>query len=624
MQRMSLFPVLTLVALCLVSSALSLDVSNLPPAIQARQYVRSISEAIAGGEHEKVVALCEELLANPDIDFDPDFRFYYARSLLAVGRREDSVAEMEEFLNAPDIDEELIDEGLAILERAQMGDVLARAKELLAPAMKTLETGLPGLDYAQLPSIDSEFREAVALLKAAVKDETLAPADMHEAHLLLVACCSGGPLEDRGEAVRLLRAAAESGSPGAQFMLGEAYDKGLLSIGQDAAEATQWYMLADQNCFAPAQIRLVELGLRKSGWMGISMDPEDDGNSIEYGYSENGVFLTDVLPDGPGGKAGIKVWDLLVSYNNIPIKNMAHLRSMTFGTRPGSSVPVAVIRGKDRRRLVLTANIEASPGDVESLWRAHNWNKKENDPAVLEAFIAAKGGSRQRVRERGEALFKARQYAEAFTFFSLGAELNDAESQSRLGDCYNNGNGVTQNLEQAVVWYRKAADQGNAKAQDSLGDCYFDGHGVAQNHEQAVAWYRKAADQGNANSQNKLGGCYYNGNGIAQNREQAVAWYRKAADQGNAQAQDNLGVCYQYGHGVAKNSQQAVAWYRKASEQGHARATAELGVMYFNSEGVVHDCDEALRLLKLAEILGYKGLNLQSNISIVLEHIRNR
>ena len=38
-----------------------------------------------------------------------------------------------------------------------------------------------------------------------------------------------------------------------------------------------------------------------------------------------------------------------------------------------------------------------------------------------------------------------------------------------LGHCYRSGNGVTQDLAEAVRWYQKAADQGDADAQFALG-----------------------------------------------------------------------------------------------------------------------------------------------------------
>ena len=50
--------------------------------------------------------------------------------------------------------------------------------------------------------------------------------------------------------------------------------------------------------------------------------------------------------------------------------------------------------------------------------------------------------------------------------------------------------------ESALKWFRKAALQKNAIAQNSIGEYYEKGLGVEQDLEQAKTWYRKAADQG--------------------------------------------------------------------------------------------------------------------------------
>ena len=65
-----------------------------------------------------------------------------------------------------------------------------------------------------------------------------------------------------------------------------------------------------------------------------------------------------------------------------------------------------------------------------------------------------------------------------------------------LGWMYANGEGVEQDKEEAVKWYRKAAEQGNADAQNTLGVMYDKGEGVEQDKEEAVKWFRKAAEQG--------------------------------------------------------------------------------------------------------------------------------
>lgn len=50
----------------------------------------------------------------------------------------------------------------------------------------------------------------------------------------------------------------------------------------------------------------------------------------------------------------------------------------------------------------------------------------------------------------------------------------------------------------------KAAEQGDADAQNNLGHCYQYGNGVEEDKEEAVRWYKKAAEQGDADAQNNL------------------------------------------------------------------------------------------------------------------------
>ena len=70
----------------------------------------------------------------------------------------------------------------------------------------------------------------------------------------------------------------------------------------------------------------------------------------------------------------------------------------------------------------------------------------------------------------------------------------------------------TQDIEQL----RKDAEQGNASAQYSLGVMYNNGEGVPQDHQEAVIWWRKAAEQGNVKAQYSLGVSYDTGEGVPQ------------------------------------------------------------------------------------------------------------
>ena len=147
------------------------------------------------------------------------------------------------------------------------------------------------------------------------------------------------------------------------------------------------------------------------------------------------------------------------------------------------------------------------------------------------------------------------------------AETEDAEAQFALGNAYCTGDGVEQDFEAAVEWFRKAAEQGLAEAQFNLWVCYS-GKGAAKNLEEAAKWLRKAAEQGLAKAQLVLGAqCK-----IEENLEEAAKWYRKAAEQGDAKAQFFFGTCYYNGEGVEEDYEEAVEWFRKAAKQGDAEA----------------------------------------------------
>ena len=189
---------------------------------------------------------------------------------------------------------------------------------------------------------------------------------------------------------------------------------------------------------------------------------------------------------------------------------------------------------------------------------------------------------------------------QAAEWYCKAAEQGNADAQFKLGLCYENGVGVPQDNQLAAKWYCKAAGQGKIDAKDkarvccyNLGLCYKKGEGVPQDDRKAAGWFLKAAEQGHADAQNELGNCYYNGKGLKRNYQEAVKWYRKAAEQGVATAQFSLGNFYYNGKSLTRNYEEAVKWYLKAAEQGVAAAQFSLGSCYDNGTGVPQNYEEA-------------------------------
>ena len=60
---------------------------------------------------------------------------------------------------------------------------------------------------------------------------------------------------------------------------------------------------------------------------------------------------------------------------------------------------------------------------------------------------------------------------------------------------YSNGDGVPQDYQEVLKWYRLSAEQGVASAQFNLGVMYANGEGVTQDYVQAHKWFNLAASR---------------------------------------------------------------------------------------------------------------------------------
>ena len=67
-------------------------------------------------------------------------------------------------------------------------------------------------------------------------------------------------------------------------------------------------------------------------------------------------------------------------------------------------------------------------------------------------------------------------------FSIIGCDIRDPEAQFLEGKKYANGDGVLEDKEEALKWFRLAAEQGHAEAQLSVGFRYVFGRGVAKDY----------------------------------------------------------------------------------------------------------------------------------------------
>ncbi len=114
--------------------------------------------------------------------------------------------------------------------------------------------------------------------------------------------------------------------------------------------------------------QLVEKGVVTRGWLGITMNPDNPEISRTLGHDGTGALVVEVDPSGPSAKAGVRKGDLIISYDNIPVKDNEHLQYLVAETAPGRSVPLVVFRSGER--VNLSIEIEPQPTDLYSRARA--------------------------------------------------------------------------------------------------------------------------------------------------------------------------------------------------------------------------------------------------------------
>lgn len=188
---------------------------------------------------------------------------------------------------------------------------------------------------------------------------------------------------------------------------------------------------------------------------------------------------------------------------------------------------------------------------------------------------------------------------EALRLYKMAVEdpniINDYKSsaQFQIGRLYQEGDGIKQDFNKALYWYKQSAQNGSVDAQFCLGECYRLGLGTSQDYKEALKWYKKAAEQDYILAIINIGVCLQYGQGCEKNLEQAVQYYKKAADLGDAIAQYNLGLCYQIGEGVDQNNKMAFYYINQSANGGDETAMLALGDMYANGIGCELDKDKA-------------------------------
>jgi len=99
------------------------------------------------------------------------------------------------------------------------------------------------------------------------------------------------------------------------------------------------------------------------GRIGVSVVPIPREALEDFGLKERkGALVAEVPSSGAAAKAGIEPGDVIVQYNGRPVSNSDELVKMVVATKPGTTVPVKVLRNKQEK----TVNVTVEELDLEA------------------------------------------------------------------------------------------------------------------------------------------------------------------------------------------------------------------------------------------------------------------
>jgi len=105
------------------------------------------------------------------------------------------------------------------------------------------------------------------------------------------------------------------------------------------------------------------------GRIGVSVQPIPREAVDEFGLKDRkGALVTTVSPNSAASKAGLEPGDVVIAFNGQPVATRDELVRMVVNTRPGSTVPIRVMRDRQER----TLNITVEELDLEAETVASN------------------------------------------------------------------------------------------------------------------------------------------------------------------------------------------------------------------------------------------------------------
>lgn len=258
---------------------------------------------------------------------------------------------------------------------------------------------------------------------------------------------------NESEGIDELMRGAESGNPGMQYDLGNAYYNGM-GISADHEKAVYWYKKAAEQGYAPAQYNLA---CCFASGTGTNKDME---KAAEL-YSE------------AAEKGELDA-----------MNNLAALYFRGYGVpkdlrRAAELWREAAENGLPRAQYNCGECYFNGYGVQRNFTEAAAWYRKAAELSDPDAQYSLGWCCLNGVGT-------AKDYSKAKRFFELSAQKMNINAQKMLGYCYINGQGAEKNYAKAADWFGKAAARGDREAAKMYVNCWkYGGHFLIKNEEKA-------------------------------------------------------------------------------------------------------------------------------------------
>jgi serine protease Do len=116
------------------------------------------------------------------------------------------------------------------------------------------------------------------------------------------------------------------------------------------------------------------------GRIGVSVAAVPREGFEEFGLrSRTGAVVSSVLPNSAALKAGMEPGDVVIEYNGRPVPNRDELVKMVVATKPGTSVPVKILRDKKEKTLSVTVEQLDLDAENQPTQTRRNNNQREDN-----------------------------------------------------------------------------------------------------------------------------------------------------------------------------------------------------------------------------------------------------